>query len=187
MTFQPPMHYPPPQDRPSVNILLVDDEKEVRTMCRRALELDDFRVIEAADGLEALSVIQESNGSLDLVITDVTMPRLGGLELAEVLSVFRPELPVLAMTGDPGTVERRLPTLRKPFSLDHLTEAARLMRSRSIATRAWAEERRARALQALQLARAMQARSAAMRDRIDLVAIALELQRITKELPANGR
>jgi DNA-binding NtrC family response regulator len=182
MTFQPPVP-PPPQDNPSVTILLVDDEKDVRTMCRRALELDDSSVIEAADGLEALSVVQEVNGSLDLVITDITMPRLGGSELAEVLSVFRPDLPVLAMTGDPGVAERRLPTLLKPFSLDELTEAARLMRNRTVVARAWAHERRARALQALQLARAMQARNATLRNRIDLVAIALELQRLTRRHP----
>jgi DNA-binding NtrC family response regulator len=162
-----------------VTILLVDDEKDVRSMCRQALELDYSRVIEAEDGLEALSVIQESDESLDLVISDLTMPRLGGSELAEVLSVFRPELPVLAMTGNPGVADRRLPTLLKPFSLDELTEAARLMRSRSIATRAWAHERRSRALQALQLARVMQARNGHMQHRIDMVAIALELQRLT--------
>jgi CheY-like chemotaxis protein len=170
-----------------MTILLVDDEEDVRRMCRRALEIDDSTVIEAADGLEALSVVQDSDGSLDLVITDLMMPRLGGLELAEMLSVFRPQLPVLAMTGDPGLAERRLPTLLKPFSLEQLTEAARLMRGRSIATRAWAQERRARAREALQLARAMQVRNATMRNRVDMVAIALELQRLTKKLPENAR
>src|SRR4051812_23017431 len=74
-------------------ILLVDDQEDVRTMCRRGLELDGFLVLEAADGVDAL-VLMEGNGRIDLVITDMRMPRLGGSELAELLSVFRPDVPV---------------------------------------------------------------------------------------------
>jgi two-component system, cell cycle sensor histidine kinase and response regulator CckA len=79
-------------------------------MCRRALELDGATVIEASDGVFALSLVQEWTGPLDLVMTDLKMPRLGGIEVAELRSVFRPDLPVLAMTGDPGMADRRLPT-----------------------------------------------------------------------------
>jgi CheY-like chemotaxis protein len=177
-------HRSPPRGSSGVTILLVDDEEDVRSMCRRALELDGATVIEASDGVFALSLVQEWTGPLDLVMTDLKMPRLGGIEVAELLSVFRPDLPVLAMTGDPGMADRRLPTLLKPFSLEVLTEAARLMRGRTIAMRAWAQEQRAGARKARQLAAAMQTRNAALRDRVDLAAVALELQRLSSEPPS---
>jgi CheY-like chemotaxis protein len=169
----------PPLGNSNVTLLLVDDEVELRAMCRRALEDDGATVIEAGDGVDALSLVQEWTAPLDLVITDLKMPRLGGLELAEVLSIFRPELPVLAMTGDPGMADRRLPTLLKPFSIEELTEAARVMRGRAITMRQWAQEKRARARKARQLAAAMQTRTNVLRKRVDLVAVALELQRLT--------
>jgi CheY-like chemotaxis protein len=171
----------PPLGNSSVTLLLVDDEDELRSMCRRALEADGAMVIEASNGIDALSLVQEWTAPLDLVITDLKMPRLGGLELAELLSIFRPELPVLGMTGDPGMVDRRLPTLLKPFSLEELTESARLMRGRATALREWAQEKRAQARKARQLAAAMQARTGALRNRVDLVAVALELQKLGKE------
>jgi CheY-like chemotaxis protein len=171
---------PSPGNSPT--ILLVDDEEDVRAMCRRSLEFDGYMVIDASNGLDALSLVQEWTGPIDLVITDLKMPRLGGRELAELLSVFRPDLPVLAMTGDPGMADRRVPTLLKPFSPEALTEAAsRLMRSRASAMRAWPEEKRARARQARQMAAAMQARHDSLQSRVDLVAIARELQSLGVE------
>jgi CheY-like chemotaxis protein len=172
---------PPPLGKSKATLLLVDDEEELRSMCRRALEDDGAMVIEASDGVDALTLVQEWTAPLDLIITDLKMPRLGGLEVAELLSIFRPELPVLAMTGDPGMADRRLPTLLKPFSIEELTEAARLMRGRAIAMRQWAQEKRARARQARQVAAAMQTQTAVFRNRVDLVAVALELKRLNSE------
>jgi CheY-like chemotaxis protein len=176
-------HATSPLGSVNATLLLVDDQDDVREMCRRALESDGAAVIEAGDGIDALCLVQEWTGRLDLVITDMKMPRLGGSELAEMLSVFRPDLPVLGMTGDPGMADRRLPTLLKPFSLEELIDAARLMRSRTLAMRAWVQEKRARARKARQLAAAMQTRNAAFRTRIDLVAVALELQRLESDRP----
>jgi CheY-like chemotaxis protein len=173
----PSPHAPAAQDWPT--ILLVEDEDDLRSMCRRALELEGSTVLEAPDGVVALSLVEEWTGPLDLVITDMKMPRLGGSELAELLSVFRPDLPVLAMTGDPGIADRRLPTLLKPFSLEELTEAAQLMRTRCSHMRHWGQERRSQARKARQLAASMQGRNHALRPRVDLVAVALELQRLT--------
>jgi CheY-like chemotaxis protein len=170
----------------AASILLVDDDEAVRTLCRRGLEADGARVVEACDGEAALSFIQEWHGQLDLVITDLNMPRINGRELAEVLSVFRPELPVLAMTADPGQPDRRLPTLVKPFPMADLVEAARLMRTNASELRIWAEERRARARQARQVAAEMMTRRSALRQRVNLVAVALELQRLSVE-PARMR
>jgi CheY-like chemotaxis protein len=168
----------------SAAILLVDDDEAIRSLYRRGLEEDGARVVEAGDGEAALSFIQEWHGHLDLVITDLRMPRINGRELAEVLSVFRPGLPVLGMTGDPGRPDRRLPTLVKPFLIEDLVEAARLMRDSAREMRAWAEERRARARQARQVAAEIMTRHSALRQRVNLVAVALELQRLGTESTA---
>jgi CheY-like chemotaxis protein len=76
-------------------VLFADDEDAIRWIGRRYLEADGWTVVEACDGLEALQKIGSLTGRLDLVITDLNMPRVTGRELAEVLSVFRPGLPVL--------------------------------------------------------------------------------------------
>jgi CheY-like chemotaxis protein len=169
----------------SAAILLVDDDEAVRALCRRGLEADGARVVEAKNGEAALSFIQEWRGPLDLVITDLQMPVIDGRELAEVLSVFRPELPVLCISGNPGHPDRRLPTLVKPFPMRDLIEAARLMRTRATQLRVWAEERRARARQARQLAAEMMTRHSALRQRVDLVAVALELHRLAADGNSN--
>jgi CheY-like chemotaxis protein len=161
----------------SGTVLLVEDDDSVRTLIRRGLETDGATVLEACDGEAALCLVQEWPGPLDLVITDLRMPRINGRELAEVLSVFRPELPVLAISGDPGQADRRLPTLTKPFPIEELMKSAGLMRRRASEMRAWAEERRARARQARQLAAELMTRHSALRQRVNLVAVAHELQR----------
>src|SRR5687767_7126884 len=78
-------------------VLFAEDEEAVRWIGRRFLEADGWTVLEAADGMEALEIIGAHTGRLDLVITDLNMPRVSGRELAEVLSVFRPGLPVLGI------------------------------------------------------------------------------------------
>jgi two-component system cell cycle response regulator CpdR len=158
-------------------VLLVDDEEGVRSFCRRALEKDGASVVEANDGEAALGFIQDWHGQLDLVITDLRMPRINGRELAEVLSIFHPRLPVLGMTSDLGQSDRRLPILVKPFKGEDLVEAARLMRTHAIEERPWADERRARAREARQVAADMMTRHPVLRQRVNLVAVALELQR----------
>ena len=167
-------------------ILLVDDDEVVRTLCCRSLEEEGARVVQAGDGAAALSLIQEGHSRLDLVITDLHMPRINGRELAEVLSIFRPTLPVLGMTGGPGPAEadRRLPTLVNPFVADLVKEAARLMRTRAKEQRSWAGERRSRAREARRLAAEMTDRRAALQERVDLVVIALKLQRLAADSAA---
>ncbi len=115
-------------------VLVVDDEESLRRVVRRALEADGCRVLEAADGEAALRLIQRLSALPDLVLTDLRMPHVGGRELAEILSVFRPGLPVVAMTGFAGSAhpDRRLPLLVKPFTLPTLLEAVRTARRRRL-------------------------------------------------------
>jgi CheY-like chemotaxis protein len=113
-------------------VLVVDDEEPLRRVVRRALESDGCAVLEASDGEAALRLMQELEIPPDLVLTDLRMPRVSGRELAEVLSVFRPGLPVIAMTGFAGSAhpDRRLPLLVKPVNKPALLEAVRNARIR---------------------------------------------------------
>ncbi len=128
-------------------VLLADDEDAVRWVGRRFLEADGWAVLEAADGFEALQIIGGLNGRLDLVITDLNMPRVTGRELAEVLSVFRPGLPVLGVTGFLSAVnhDRRLPILPKPFTAGSLIQAVRMACGVSVRLRPPVMENRRRA------------------------------------------
>jgi two-component system cell cycle sensor histidine kinase/response regulator CckA len=109
-------------------VLFADDEEAIRWLGRRFLEADGWSVLEAPDGEEALEIIQSHQGRLSLVVTDLNMPRISGRELAEVLSIFRPGLPVLGITGFLSAVshDRRLPILPKPFTAGSLLQAVRM-------------------------------------------------------------
>jgi CheY-like chemotaxis protein len=128
-------------------VLLVDDEDAVRWIGRRFLEADGWAVLEAVDGLEALRIIGSLTGRLDLVVTDLNMPRVTGRELAEVLSVFRPGVPVLGITGFLSAVnhDRRLPILPKPFTPGSLIQAVRMACGVSLRLRPPVRENRRRA------------------------------------------
>ena len=128
-------------------VLLADDEDAIRWLGRRFLEADGWIVLEARDGEEALEVIESQRGPLSLVITDLNMPRVSGQELAEVLSIFRPGLPVLGITGFLSAVsqDRRLPILPKPFTEGSLLQAVRMATGGSVRLRPPLMENRRRA------------------------------------------
>jgi CheY-like chemotaxis protein len=80
-------------------ILVVDDEPSVRRFACRVLREAGFGVREAADGLDALSLIRGGVVELDAVVSDIVMPRMNGVELLRSLSLERPRLPVILMSG----------------------------------------------------------------------------------------
>jgi two-component system cell cycle sensor histidine kinase/response regulator CckA len=89
-----------PTARPrSATVLLVEDEEAVRRVTRKMLERSGFTVLEASNGEEALEVCAERVGSIDLLVTDVVMPGMGGRELVERFSTLRPGIRVLFMSG----------------------------------------------------------------------------------------
>ena len=81
----------------SKTILLSDDDQGFRTSVKSILELEDFQVLEAENGVEAL-VILKSN-SVDLLLTDVLMPDMEGIELSYKVGQLMPDLKVIGMTG----------------------------------------------------------------------------------------
>ncbi|MEJ7566874.1 MAG: ATP-binding protein [Gaiellaceae bacterium] len=117
--------------RGSETVLLVDDSGVVRDVARAALEGSGYRVLEAADGQAALELCGEIEETIDLVLTDVVMPRMGGRELADRLRALLPGLRVIFTSGyiDDATLREDLVEggtfLRKPFSVAELTSLVR--------------------------------------------------------------
>ena len=111
-------------------ILLVEDDPVVRHVVRLLLELEGDVVLEAKDGDEALTVVGNYKGALDLLLTDVMMPGLSGAEVCERVRLGRPGLPTLFISGFyPEAVfpDQRLPEdsafLAKPFMPEELIDA----------------------------------------------------------------
>jgi PAS domain S-box-containing protein len=118
-------------------VLVVEDEPGVRTLAGRTLAGLGYTVLEAENGREALRVARQYPGPIDLVITDVVMPELGGVELVEALASERPEAGILVMSGylDPDNAseairEAGLPFLPKPFGPENLGKAVRAVLDR---------------------------------------------------------
>jgi PAS domain S-box-containing protein len=113
-------------------VLLVEDEEAVRALARHVLRECGYTVLEAAEGEEALRVAAAHEGSIDLLATDVVMPRLGGRELAERLLPQRPGTRLLYMSGyaneallQSGIAAGAAAFLQKPFLPHELAEKVR--------------------------------------------------------------
>jgi DNA-binding response OmpR family regulator len=86
-------------------VLVVDDDVTARTLSKALLEMEGCRVVEAEDGVEALDVVERSDALPDLVILDLTMPRMDGEETLRRLRALIPaaDLPVIVLTGSRDT------------------------------------------------------------------------------------
>ncbi|HEY1952117.1 MAG TPA: response regulator [Gemmatimonadaceae bacterium] len=118
-------------------ILLVDDEKALRKLGKRVLSDAGYRVLEASDGAMALRVAAEQVGEIDLVLTDVEMPTLGGRGMVDELHELSPGMRVLFMSGytDNEILRRGIRTaetdfLQKPFTAESLRAAVRAVLSK---------------------------------------------------------
>ncbi|MEK7344218.1 MAG: response regulator [Pseudomonadota bacterium] len=112
-------------------ILLVDDEDLLREGVREILELSDFQVIEARDGVEALELFAVNN--VDLVISDIVMPNMDGVDFVSRLRESFPAVPILTISGGSRVVSARFgldsallsganSSLTKPFTAAQLLE-----------------------------------------------------------------
>jgi CheY-like chemotaxis protein len=124
------------EKRGSETILVVEDEDLVRAMTRRTLERTGYSVREARNGAEALEIARELGDALDLLVTDIVMPVMGGRELATTLQRERPGLRILFMSGytnqRQATAGDRGMTdfMHKPFTLDELRGRVRSLLDR---------------------------------------------------------
>ena len=166
-------------------MLVVDDDKAVRVLVRRMLEDQGFLVEEAPDGESALSVIQARAEPYDLVLTDLSMPRIDGRRVSETVRHYRPSVAVLCMSADPDAVpyietsDAPVRVLLKPFTPDDLYHAVRDAISRAADLTAMAELEIVRAHAGLsQLATALEASRTTRVHTLDLVVAARELRRM---------
>jgi PAS domain S-box-containing protein len=133
--IQPPAEAPATTDTRSARILVVEDEPAVRTLVGRVLERAGFSVVPAADGAEALRAFDADATAVDLVLTDIVMPGMSGIELVRELRLRRPGLRVLLMSGytedSVGHGQGRLELLAKPFTEDQLISGVRASLARA--------------------------------------------------------
>jgi CheY-like chemotaxis protein len=117
-------------------VLIAEDEKQLRELLTEALERRNLRVVQAGDGVEALEVL-EGRAGIQLLLSDIKMPRMDGYDLVEKALKFSPELKVLMMTAyaedqppKAALKAREIRTLRKPFDPDKLCDLVHEMLAR---------------------------------------------------------
>jgi signal transduction histidine kinase len=115
-------------------ILLVEDNTEVRSLLRRLLAKLDYQVLTAKDGLEGKAVFQSHPGKIDLLLTDVVMPGLGGIQLAEHLTGLDADLKVLLVSGHHEEIlafdakyKPNIKMLNKPFAVERLAKEVSIL------------------------------------------------------------
>lgn len=111
-------------------ILLVDDEVSVRSTTSEVLSSMGYHVMEAENGEVALQLFKENQGSIDIIISDVIMPRMGGVELFKTVRQIDESLPIILVTGydrdhvlDKGIQMQSALVLNKPFDFDELARS----------------------------------------------------------------
>jgi two-component system cell cycle sensor histidine kinase/response regulator CckA len=120
-------------------ILIVEDDLALRTLTEEVLSSAGYQVLIAADGLTALHVSEQYAGPIDLLLTDVILPKMSGQEVADHLAAFRPQMKILFMSGftkgvigQQGTLGPEVNFIQKPWTLRGLCEKIHgLLRSRS--------------------------------------------------------
>ena len=113
-------------------ILVVEDESALLPLIAKMLRRSGYTVLTAASGREALAVALDHKGAIDLVVTDVIMPMMGGPTLMQHLQIARPNVPVLFLSGYTdnelvrrGALQPGVVLLEKPFNAEQLTQAVR--------------------------------------------------------------
>jgi CheY-like chemotaxis protein len=110
-------------------VLVVDDDTRVRAYMRTILQSAGLQVLEARDGVEALEVFRVSKQRIDLVVTDIRMPRMNGTDLAHSIRSDAPTTPLILVSGEGAPVDIIDPGngvlfIEKPFAPKVLLEAA---------------------------------------------------------------
>jgi PAS domain S-box-containing protein len=116
----------------SETVLIVEDHSSLRKLARKILQTNGYNVLDAEDGEQALRIIEEHEGPIHLLVTDVVMPKMNGRELAERLQSLRPEVKVIYMSGytdnaiaHHGVLEQGVNFIEKPFTPKGLARKVR--------------------------------------------------------------
>lgn len=110
-------------------LLIVEDDESVRTLAARALERAGYNIDIAADGAQGLESIRAANGNYDLIVSDIRMPEMDGIEMAKAAAAAFPELKIMLVTGYADQRERAdelngiiLDVVQKPFTLAEIRD-----------------------------------------------------------------
>ena len=113
-------------------ILLVEDAEALRLLVREMLEGAGYRVMDAEGPEKAIALVESTSGAIDLVLTDMVMPRMSGQELARHIATLKPGIRVVFMSGsleqvmgNQGNLEPGPLFLQKPFTMDALMRTIR--------------------------------------------------------------
>ncbi|OIO29228.1 MAG: hypothetical protein COZ31_04260 [Nitrospirae bacterium CG_4_10_14_3_um_filter_44_29] len=113
-------------------ILLAEDEESVRKLIKEVLEADGYRVVEAADGEEAVNKFMENKDRIDILLLDIVMPKMSGREVYERIKKIKPDIKLLMASGYPadfisqkGILEEGLNFIAKPMSPPKLLKKMR--------------------------------------------------------------
>ncbi len=124
--------FPKERAKGSETVLVVEDESAVRSFTSMVLKRSGYQVIEASNGEEALSLSRGHDGEIQLLVTDMVMPGMGGRQVAEALETQRPAMRVLYVSGytenaiaKRGSLGADLPFLQKPFTMEALLRKVR--------------------------------------------------------------
>ena len=120
-------------------VLLAEDQPSIRAALCECLESKGYKILEAQNGIQALEISEQYPGSIDVLVTDVIMPQVRGLELAKRVSEFRPDICVIFMSGysEDALLENRLLSqknttlIQKPFDPEELAQMIRESLSRN--------------------------------------------------------
>jgi CheY-like chemotaxis protein len=114
-------------------VLVAEDEPALRLLIARALRVQGYRVLEAGNGVEALGIVEGHEGApIALLVTDVTMPKMSGRDLARQVALLLPQLKVLFLSGysdgsiaSDGQLAPGVNFMQKPFSMEALARRVR--------------------------------------------------------------
>jgi CheY-like chemotaxis protein len=122
----------------SETVLLAEDQSSIRSVLREFLDSKGYKVLEAQNGREALALAERHPGAIDVLVTDVIMPQIRGLELATRVTELHPDICVIFMSGysedalleNQLLADRNLTLIQKPFDLEELDQKIRESLSR---------------------------------------------------------
>ncbi|MGH7618479.1 MAG: response regulator [Gemmatimonadaceae bacterium] len=112
-------------------VLVVDDHDPTRQTITRMLEAGGFEVLQASSGTEALDRLSKESDAIDIVLSDVTMPGMTGIDLSYQIRQLYPSIPVAIVSGDVSELERSIigradvPFIKKPFHAESLYSAVK--------------------------------------------------------------
>jgi CheY-like chemotaxis protein len=116
--------------RASETVLLVDDDTVIRTLLQRVLKQSGYNVLTAADGVEGKALFEAHRDEIHVMVTDMVMPKMGGVDLIKAVTAARPDLKILLMSGystewREGRVPGRYSYMQKPFTARELERKLR--------------------------------------------------------------